>query len=67
MVEGWGESNVDDVVANLDYIYTHRKEAEGRGQMAAELMRTDFDWSKSIHRVAALTANAVGNPYAMPP
>ena len=66
MAEGWGETDVDDLVAQLEHVYQHRTEAEDRGQRAVELMRQDFDWTKSIHRVAALTAHAVGNPYVMP-
>jgi tetratricopeptide (TPR) repeat protein/ADP-heptose:LPS heptosyltransferase/glycosyltransferase involved in cell wall biosynthesis len=48
-VEGWGESDVDEVVEALEQIYTNRAEAKHRGLAAANFM-LDWTWEKQVKR-----------------
>ena len=48
-VEGWGESDVDEVVQALEQIYTNREEAKNRGLAAANFM-LDWTWEKQVKR-----------------
>ncbi|MGB3535930.1 MAG: glycosyltransferase family 4 protein [Microcoleaceae cyanobacterium] len=48
-VEGWGESDVEEVVETLEQVYQNRSEAQQRGQAAVSWMR-DWTWDKQIQR-----------------
>lgn len=41
----WGESDVAEVVENLERVYTDRREAKRRGEQSAKFMR-DWSWKK---------------------
>jgi len=41
----WGESDVAEVVENLERVYSDRKEAKRRGEQAVKFMR-DWSWEK---------------------
>jgi len=49
---GWGESDVEEVIEVLEYIYSHRQEAKQRGAIAADFLR-QWTWN---HQLSALTA-----------
>ncbi|MDX2241353.1 MAG: glycosyltransferase [Leptolyngbyaceae cyanobacterium bins.302] len=44
-VEGWGESEVEELVEVLEYIYAHPQAARNKGAIAADFMR-DRTWQK---------------------
>jgi len=48
--EGWGESDIDEIVETLEQVWRDRDEARRRGAAAAEAMR-DWSWR---HRIAQL-------------
>ncbi|MEG4317755.1 MULTISPECIES: tetratricopeptide repeat protein [unclassified Microcoleus] len=48
-VEGWGESDVAEVVEALEQVYNHREEAKRRGLAAANFM-LDWTWEKQVKR-----------------
>ncbi len=48
-VEGWGESDVEEVVETLEQIYQNPTEAKQRGEAAAAWM-ADWTWDKQIQR-----------------
>ncbi|MBE9092642.1 tetratricopeptide repeat protein [Tychonema sp. LEGE 07203] len=48
-VEGWGESDVAEVIDALEQVYTNRTEAKNRGLAAANFM-LDWTWEKQIKR-----------------
>ncbi|MEG3937865.1 tetratricopeptide repeat protein [Microcoleus sp. S36b_A3] len=48
-VEGWGESDVAEVVEALEQVYTNREEAKNRGLAAANFM-LDWTWKKQVNR-----------------
>ena len=48
-VEGWGESDVDEVVEALEQVYTNREQAKSRGLAAANFM-LDWTWEKQVKR-----------------
>lgn len=50
--EGWGESNVDEVLDLLDRVYHERTEAEKRGAAAAQFMR-DWTWGRRYEQLLA--------------
>ena len=52
ILEGWGESSVDEVLEKLEYIYTHRKEARALGARGASFIRHERTWEKSIHALS---------------
>ncbi len=43
--EGWGESDVDEVVEMLERVYRDRKEAEAKGEAATRFMQ-DWTWRR---------------------
>lgn len=49
-VEGWGESDVAEIVDTLEVTYADREEASHRGRAAAAFMR-DWTWSKQTDRL----------------
>ena len=48
-VEGWGESDVEEVIEALEEIYTNRESAKRRGLTAAKFM-LDWTWEKQVKR-----------------
>ena len=48
-VEGWGESDVAEVIEALEQIYTNREAAKRRGLAAANFM-LDWTWEKQVNR-----------------
>ncbi|TAF01407.1 MAG: tetratricopeptide repeat protein [Oscillatoriales cyanobacterium] len=48
-VEGWGESDVEEVVEALEQVYTNREAAKNRGLAAANFM-LDWTWEKQVKR-----------------
>jgi tetratricopeptide (TPR) repeat protein/glycosyltransferase involved in cell wall biosynthesis len=48
-VQDWGESDVDEVVENLERVYSDRPTAKKRGEKAALFME-DLTWQKQIQR-----------------
>jgi len=57
-VEGWGESDVEEVVENLEKVYKDREAAKKRGQAAVEFMQ-DLTWKKQVDRLLKAIADAV--------
>ena len=49
-VEGWGESDVAEVVEQLEHIYTDSATARRRGQAAINFM-ADWTWQKQVARL----------------
>ncbi|RMF20810.1 MAG: glycosyltransferase [Cyanobacteria bacterium J083] len=50
-VEGWGESNVDEVVEALEQVYQNRSQAQFKGEKAVEFMQ-DWTWEKQVERLS---------------
>jgi tetratricopeptide (TPR) repeat protein/glycosyltransferase involved in cell wall biosynthesis len=50
--EGWGESDVEEVIAALEAVYTNRSAAHQQGATAAQFMR-DWTWDQQIQRLLA--------------
>ncbi len=48
-VEGWGESNVEEVLETLERVYHNREEAQNRGEYAAKFME-NWTWEKQTQR-----------------
>ncbi len=48
-IQGWGESDVDEVVEALEQVYTNREESKRRGLAAANFM-LDWTWEKQVNR-----------------
>ncbi|MEY3870721.1 MAG: hypothetical protein RLZZ338_4615 [Cyanobacteriota bacterium] len=48
-VEGWGESNVEEVLETLERVYHNREEAQKRGEAAAQFMEK-WTWEKQTQR-----------------
>jgi tetratricopeptide (TPR) repeat protein/glycosyltransferase involved in cell wall biosynthesis len=55
-VEGWGESEVAEVVEALEQVYTNRKESKRRGLAAANFM-LDWTWEKQVKRFLDVISN----------
>jgi glycosyltransferase involved in cell wall biosynthesis len=51
-VEDWGESDVEEVVAQLEAIYGDRQTAQRRGQQAAQRMQS-WSWHNQISQLLA--------------
>jgi len=56
---GWGESDVEEIVAELERLYHDRAEREAIGQRGAEMMR-DFDWKNRICDLRNTLLGAIG-------
>ncbi len=54
--EGWGESQVEEVVEQLEQVYGNRAEAQRRGHAAAQFMQ-DWTWEKQVQRSLTLLAD----------
>jgi glycosyltransferase involved in cell wall biosynthesis len=48
--DGWGESDVDELVAALEAIHADRAEADQRGAAAAAWMRSELSWTRQVGR-----------------
>ena len=57
-VEGWGESDVEEVVENLEQVYRDREAAKTRGQAAVAFMQ-DLTWKKQVDRLLKALADVV--------
>ncbi|MEG3900488.1 tetratricopeptide repeat protein [Microcoleus sp. B4-C5] len=55
-VEGWGESEVAEVVEALEQVYTNREQAKSRGLAAANFM-LDWTWEKQVKRFLDVIAD----------
>jgi glycosyltransferase involved in cell wall biosynthesis len=49
--DGWGESDIDEIVATLERIYQDRAAAKERGRRGAELLKA-FTWAATAEAVA---------------
>lgn len=49
-VEGWGESDVEEVVEALEEIFSHPLEAQQRAANAAKVM-LDFSWNNQVEKL----------------
>jgi len=58
-VEGWGESDVDELVEALERVYAHRQEARERGLRGAETLRR-FTWARTAAEMKALVLEVAG-------
>ncbi|NEQ50316.1 MAG: TIGR03032 family protein [Leptolyngbya sp. SIO3F4] len=52
-VEGWGESDVDEVLEHLERVYCDRTEAKQKGTAAAHLMQ-DWTWEKQMGKLCEI-------------
>ncbi|MEG4248175.1 tetratricopeptide repeat protein [Microcoleus sp. Pol10D4] len=57
-VEGWGESDVAEVVEALEQVYTNREEAKRIGLAAANFM-LDWTWEKQVKRFLDVISNSL--------
>lgn len=48
--EGWGESDIDEIVETLEHVWAHREEAKLRGLAGAEAM-AKLSWRNQIGRL----------------
>ncbi len=55
-VEGWGESDVTEVVEALEQVYNNREEGKRRGLAAANFM-LDWTWEKQVKRFLDVILN----------
>ena len=51
--EGWGESDVEEILANLEFVYQDRKAARALGLVGAAFMG-EFTWERQILKLANL-------------
>jgi glycosyltransferase involved in cell wall biosynthesis len=56
-VDGWGESDVDEIVERLEEVYQNRDEASRKGRAAAAFM-LDWTWEKQIRRLCDVIFDA---------
>ncbi|MEG4963061.1 tetratricopeptide repeat protein [Microcoleus sp. K4-B3] len=57
-VEGWGESEVAEVVEALEQVYTNREESKSRGLAAANFM-LNWTWEKQVKRFLDVISNSL--------
>ena len=57
-VEGWGESEVEEVVGALEQVYTDRESAKRIGLAAANFM-LDWTWEKQVKRFLNVISNSL--------
>ena len=48
--EGWGESDIDEIVEALEHVWSHREEGKRRGEACAAAM-THWSWRNQISRL----------------
>ncbi len=51
--EGWGESDVEEMVELLEQVYRHREAARAKGLRAAQFMQTEWSWERQVGRLTA--------------
>jgi hypothetical protein len=56
--DGWGESDVEEIVESLERVYANRDEARQRGDRGAEFMR-HHSWGHSAAQFLDLIAPSV--------
>jgi glycosyltransferase involved in cell wall biosynthesis len=44
-VQDWGETDVDEVVEAMEYVYANRAQAKGDAAIVSERVRQDWNWS----------------------
>lgn len=52
---GWGESDVEEILAVMEQAYLHRDEARRRGAAAAEWMLREWTWEKRMEELTSAT------------
>ncbi|NET41067.1 MAG: tetratricopeptide repeat protein [Okeania sp. SIO2B3] len=57
-VEGWGESDVEEVVEMLEKVYFDREDAQLRSKTAVSFMQ-DLTWEKQIQRLLVVLQNLI--------
>ena len=55
-VEGWGESDVDEVVAAMEYAYTHREESRSNALRIAAAMK-DWEWGPLNEKLLSIVCD----------
>lgn len=56
-MEGWGESSIEEIVEQLEQVYSRREEAAARGLAGAEMMRS-WDWADKADAIIDATLAA---------
>ncbi|MEC4896140.1 MAG: tetratricopeptide repeat protein, partial [Oscillatoria sp. PMC 1050.18] len=56
--EGWGESDIDEIVAILETVYQNREQAQQKGTQAAQFMQ-NWTWEKQIQRLLTVFNNTL--------
>ena len=51
--EGWGESDVDEIIESLERVYQNRSQARATGAAGAEVM-AELTWTRQIDKLAGL-------------
>jgi len=51
--QGWGESDIDEIVETLEAIYRDRSEAQQRGHRGAETL-AELSWGRQLDKLAEL-------------
>jgi glycosyltransferase involved in cell wall biosynthesis len=51
--DGWGESDVEEILAVMEQAYLHRDEARRRGAAAAQWMQREWTWEKRMEELAS--------------
>jgi glycosyltransferase involved in cell wall biosynthesis len=49
--EGWGESDVDEMVELMEQAYRQRDAAQAKGIKAAEFMQREWSWERQVERL----------------
>jgi hypothetical protein len=49
--DGWGESDVDEMVELMELAYRQREAARAKGQRAAAWMQQEWSWSRQVERI----------------
>lgn len=46
--EGWGESDLEELLALMEHAYVHREEARAKGAAAAQHMLEEWTWARRV-------------------
>ncbi|NES71997.1 MAG: glycosyltransferase family 4 protein, partial [Okeania sp. SIO2D1] len=57
-IDGWGESDVEEVVEMLEKVYFDREDAQLRSKTAVNFMQ-DLTWEKQIQRLLVVLQNII--------
>ncbi|MFN8651572.1 MAG: glycosyltransferase family 4 protein [Gemmatimonadales bacterium] len=49
--EGWGESDVEEILALMEFAYQNREDARHRGEAAARHMHSEWNWELRVHEI----------------